>query len=476
MARYSNGNDMIKSLVILGDFVVLNVVLMVFINHFPEWLPPFFNDSPRVVYVVANFAMIISQYFFQTILHYRRVEFENIFIRLLKLTFTQAFVMFLSLRLVNNDGGLFKFMFVFGASELLTLTFVRMIERFAITHYRQMGRNTRNVIFIGHDLANLELYKNVIADSSTGYVVKGYYADQMIPDCPKELKFLGTITDFNEIMDMSSQKTPLSEQISTIDEIFCCLSHDDSEEIVRIIRYCDKNIIHFFYVPRQFGDFRLNLKPEKFGMTSLFTNHREPLSVLSNRFIKRTFDIVVSFIVCLLLLPFIPIIALIIKIQSPGPVFFKQARTGLNGKTFMCYKFRSMHINDKADLEQATLDDPRKFPFGRFMRKTNLDEFPQFFNVLIGNMSIVGPRPHMLLHTDIYGKLISKYMVRHFCKPGITGWAQVSGFRGETKELWQMEERINRDIWYIENWSFWLDLKIIFMTAISIINPDKKAY
>ena len=135
-----------------------------------------------------------------------------------------------------------------------------------------------------------------------------------------------------------------------------------------------------------------------------------------------------------------------------------------------------MHVNKDSDEKQATKNDPRKFPFGNFMRKTNIDELPQFFNVLKGNMSIVGPRPHMLKHTEEYSKIIDKYMVRHFCKPGITGYAQVTGFRGETKEVWQMEERIKRDIWYIENWSFALDLKIIFLTAKSIIIPDKNAY
>ena len=135
-----------------------------------------------------------------------------------------------------------------------------------------------------------------------------------------------------------------------------------------------------------------------------------------------------------------------------------------------------MHVNKDADTEQATKEDPRKFKFGNFMRKANIDELPQFFNVLKGDMSIVGPRPHMLYHTDVYSKLISKYMVRHFSKPGITGWAQVTGYRGETKELWQMEERVRRDIWYIEHWSFWLDIKIILMTVKSVFKHDENAY
>ena len=207
-----------------------------------------------------------------------------------------------------------------------------------------------------------------------------------------------------------------------------------------------------------------------------FTNYETPLSLPANRLVKRTFDLVISCISLLCLLPIIPIIALIIKIQSPGPIFFKQARTGMNGKEFQCYKFRSMHVNKDADLVQATEHDPRKFSFGNFMRKANIDELPQFWNVFIGNMSIVGPRPHMLHHTETYAQLIDKYMVRHFVKPGVTGWAQVTGFRGETKELWQMEGRVKRDIWYIENWSIWLDLRIIWRTAKQLIIHDQKAY
>ena len=208
----------------------------------------------------------------------------------------------------------------------------------------------------------------------------------------------------------------------------------------------------------------------------VFTNYRAPLQEASNKLIKRVFDIVVSLIALICLLPFLPIVAIIIKKQSPGSIFFKQARTGLNGKPFICYKFKSMHINADADKIQATKNDPRKFPFGNFMRKTNIDEFPQFYNVLKGDMSIVGPRPHMLLHTEKYSAIINKYMVRHVYKPGITGLAQISGFRGETEELWQMEGRVKKDIWYIEHWSIWLDIKIIFKTALTIVCPDKAAY
>jgi putative colanic acid biosynthesis UDP-glucose lipid carrier transferase len=177
------------------------------------------------------------------------------------------------------------------------------------------------------------------------------------------------------------------------------------------------------------------------------------------------------------MLPFMPIVALIIKRQSPGPLFFRQERTGLNGETFYCYKFRSMHVNKDADTMQATKDDPRKFPFGNFMRKTNIDELPQFINVLKGDMSIVGPRPHMLKHTEMYHQLIDEYMVRHYCKPGITGLAQVRGYRGETKELWMMEKRVESDIEYMESWTFLMDIKICLETAFQMLfHQSKNAY
>jgi putative colanic acid biosynthesis UDP-glucose lipid carrier transferase len=195
-----------------------------------------------------------------------------------------------------------------------------------------------------------------------------------------------------------------------------------------------------------------------------------------NLFIKRCFDFVSCLIAVIVLTPVWIIVAIAIKLDSKGPVFFKQGRRTKDGRVFQMLKFRSMHVNKDADRLQATKDDPRKYPFGNFMRKSNIDELPQFLNVLKGDMSFVGPRPHMLLHTELYSQLIDKYMVRHFVKPGITGWAQVTGFRGETKELWQMEGRVMRDIWYIEHWSIWLDLRIVWMTLKSVFIHDERAY
>lgn len=468
MRQNLSGNDLARQLVITSDFVIINIILLSYILKTPNFVPEYFHTATKITVVAANFAMAIGQYFFKTKIHYRKISFEEVSARVTKLVLTHVAAMVILLSFLSDKPTDFKFAFVYGASVYIILMFARFFERKLLKHVRQLGRNTRSVIMIGNDPALISLYDNMIGDPTTGYRVKGYYSDKIIPNSPQSLKHLGDINTLH--YNMENNHDP------SIDDAFCSLSHDENDEIARIMKFCDANLVRFYYIPRMFGNYRLSLKPEMMGDTLTYTNHLEPLSITTNKLTKRLFDVTVSIISCICMIPIIPIIAIIIKIQSPGPIFFKQERTGFAGKTFFCYKFRSMHVNKDADLEQATENDPRKFAFGNFMRKTNIDELPQFWNVLRGNMSIVGPRPHMLHHTEIYSELIDKYMVRHFCKPGITGWAQVTGFRGETKELWQMEERVERDIWYIEHWTFMLDIKIIYKTIKSVIIPDKHAY
>jgi putative colanic acid biosynthesis UDP-glucose lipid carrier transferase len=202
-----------------------------------------------------------------------------------------------------------------------------------------------------------------------------------------------------------------------------------------------------------------------------------PLEDSFNMLIKRIFDVLFSSIVIIFILSWLtPIIAILIKLESKGPVFFKQSRNGFNYKEFDCYKFRSMTPNKDAHLYQATRDDQRVTKIGKLIRKTSIDELPQFFNVLFGDMSVVGPRPHMVSHTNMYAKKIDKFMVRHFVKPGITGLAQTSGFRGEIETDKDIIGRVKYDIFYIENWSLLLDLKIIAKTFLNAIRGDDKAY
>lgn len=487
MRQYSTGNKIIRAIAIVGDFFILNFLLFAFFIYFPDIIPDFFKKETRMMLLTANFSMLVSQYFFHTIIHHRRIKFEDIFTRIIKLSLLHVTLTFVFLRMLCDGGGFFRFMIIFAVAEFSFLLCINLIERRLLRFVRQSGRNTRSVLFVGSDPAILYIYKEFISEPSTGYKVYGYFDNTEIKECPQEIKHLGTIKDLNiHMIDTLHIKQPRPQQdeispktdvdISSVDEIFCSLTSNESNEILRIMKFCDHNLIHFYFVEPMLGEFRISLKPERFGDISLYTNHQEPLTNPINKITKRIFDIIVSTLVCLCILPFIPIIAFRIKRQSPGPIFFKQARTGLNGHSFTCHKFRSMHINKEANTTQATEHDPRKFPFGEFMRKTNIDEIPQFYDVLIGNMSLVGPRPHMIYHTETYGRMIDKYMVRHFSKPGITGISQTTGYRGETKELWQMEERIRRDIWYIENWSFWLDLKILFKTIYCLMVFDKKAY
>lgn len=489
-----NDSNLIKSAVIIFDFIIFNLVLLTFIELVPSSIPHYIIEHNKLAFLLLNFTLILSQSKFSTVLHIRSTKVEEFVYQSSKLVYSQAILMFLSFRLMANPDKLFEFTIIYSITCHIIIICTRFAEYSILKYYRRSGRNITKVVFVGNDYANAEIYNNLMNDISTGYRVIGYFADSEITGTSKDFIHLGTMADLNRHMEKSLQvaehdksklscdisnetnNKELNFQLSAVNEIFCCLSHNEDKEIQRIMKFCDKNVIHFYYVPRQFRNLQLGLTPEAIGDFHVYTNHKEPLLEIQNYTAKRLFDIAFSLIVLICLLPFLPIIALIIKIQSPGPLFFKQARTGADGKIFYCYKFRSMHVNAKADELQATKDDPRKYPFGNFMRKTNIDELPQFLNVLKGEMSIVGPRPHMLKHTEMYSEIIEKYMVRHFCKPGITGLAQITGCRGETKEVWQMEERIKKDIWYIENWTFWLDIKIIFRTALSIIVPDKNAY
>jgi putative colanic acid biosynthesis UDP-glucose lipid carrier transferase len=203
----------------------------------------------------------------------------------------------------------------------------------------------------------------------------------------------------------------------------------------------------------------------------------EPLQNAYNRLTKRIFDLIFSMLVIVFVLSWLyPILAYLIKKQSPGPVLFKQLRTGKKNEAFWCYKFRSMQSTGFDASQQAQKGDARVTPIGQFIRRTSLDEMPQFFNVLLGSMSVVGPRPHMLQHTKDYNDQINNFMVRHFIKPGITGLAQISGLRGETKKVSDMKRRVNADIDYLQHWSLAKDVKICFLTVIVTLKGDEKAF
>jgi putative colanic acid biosysnthesis UDP-glucose lipid carrier transferase len=261
------------------------------------------------------------------------------------------------------------------------------------------------------------------------------------------------------------------------DEIYCSMSDLSDTQINDIIDFADNNLKTLKFIPNEQQILSRSIKLEYYDYIPVISLRNILQDEASNKIIKRVFDIVFSSIIIVGLLSWlIPILALIIKIDSKGPVFFIQKRNGLNYKEFNCYKFRSMKLNDKADLDLASKNDVRITNVGKFIRKTSIDELPQFFNVLFGEMSVVGPRPHMVSVANLYASKVDKFMVRHFVKPGITGLAQIKGFRGEVETDEDINNRVKYDIFYMENWSILLDVEIIFKTIFNVLKGDDKAY
>ncbi|MBL4658379.1 MAG: exopolysaccharide biosynthesis polyprenyl glycosylphosphotransferase, partial [Flavobacteriales bacterium] len=262
-----------------------------------------------------------------------------------------------------------------------------------------------------------------------------------------------------------------------VEEIFCAIPLAATEKIRKLIRFADNNMIRFKIVPDFSGFYNRNVSLEFYEDLPILLRRSEPLENAFNSFIKRSFDILFSMFVIMFILSWItPMLAILIKWSSKGPIFFTQKRSGKVNQEFWCWKFRTMEVNVDADKLSASKNDPRITKIGKFLRHTSLDELPQFYNVLLGNMSVVGPRPHMLKHTEEYAKIVDRFMVRHFVTPGITGLAQVRGYRGEIKDSELMYRRIRTDVWYIENWSFLLDIQIIFKTIQLGFKGDKMAF
>lgn len=263
-----------------------------------------------------------------------------------------------------------------------------------------------------------------------------------------------------------------------IDELYCSLQGMEQETARFLIKEADKHMIRIKFLPDFYQVLRRRSTINYLGTVPVLSIREEPLAVDSNSIIKRVFDFCFALFVMVFVLSWLtPLIGLLIKLESPGPIFFKQERSGMNNKPFKVYKFRSMRqVKGIREDCQAEKYDVRLTKFGAFLRRTSLDELPQFINVLLGTMSVVGPRPHMLSHTDKFSKEVDTYMVRHFAKQGITGWAQVNGLRGETRTKEAIEQRVMHDVWYIENWSLTLDLKIIFLTVWNIIRGEENAY
>lgn len=439
------------------DLVLLNTALALM-----AWLS--FDISARdyrtmSIYLLhGNLAWIISYLVFSKKNLFLR---DNIFNRLVRITKRQL-VFYLVAAVIEFIFIPGNFLRVFFFQYTLLFYLEKIMFYWVFYHYlkyrRRDSTKSLNTVVIGCNETGEILKKIIDSNPSLGFRFSGY---------------IGSVnTDIEGYLGHPNNLEALIDQ-HDIHFIYYTISlfneENNEEKAKKILKICNQKGVRLRFVPKNQWWFRSHQKNvESIGDLLVLNPQEIPLDKVAFRVQKRLFDIVFSLSVIVFLFSWLfPILAVAIKLSSKGPVFFKQQRTGINNRTFSCYKFRSMKPSNDADKVQATANDVRITRIGRFLRKTNIDEFPQFINVLKGDMSVVGPRPHMLKHTEEYSALIDHYLVRHYVKPGITGWAQVRGYRGETKRLSAMQNRVNADMEYINNWNFNWDIKIIWLTVFS---------
>lgn len=430
----------------------------------------FRRELPYIL--IFNFCWLFVQRTFRLYDDYTQRNSVSIYKRTLKALglFAAMIAVVFSLSIHNDlSDNEFKREAGFYLGMLSVFIFIALINRLVLLILRKLARQKeslykKNIVIVGHNA--LSRSDSFFGDMSARYNVMAVFHD-IVDAATTDSLYQGTP---NACVDYL--------RTHQVDEVFCTLPGISKEDVGLLMHQADRSLTRFRLVPEYHDYFqgRGRISIEMLDNIPVISGRKEPLEELTNAVIKRLFDVLFSlFVIFFLLSWLLPILAVIIKLTSRGPVFFKQKRSGRSNESFYCLKLRSMRVNNDADSLQATQKDSRITPVGAFLRKTSLDELPQFFNVLIGNMSIVGPRPHMLKHTEDYAKIIDKFMVRHFVKPGITGWAQVTGLRGETRTTEEMERRVEADVWYLEHWSFLLDMKIIFLTVWNICRGDKNA-
>lgn len=444
-----------------GDIILLNIsFFLAYYFLFEDFRLE--NNKNYLFFLLFNtISFLASAYILQIYKIHRVTRISFVVINIIKLLFlntlfNQLFIESTSLELDLTFRITNKLLF-----GLLILVW-RLGMIYALKVYRRSGYNYRRVIIAGYGETSIELEDFFINHPEHGYHFLGYFDDNA-----KAINNLGgKISDIEEFVKKHQ-----------IDEIYCLMSRLSSEQMAKLIEFSETQLLRIKFLPESIGFNYKKLKIDFYDHLPVLILTSLPLDNIVNHLVKRLFDIIFSLLILIFLLSWLfPLLAILIKIDSKGPVLFKQKRTGMKNKDFWCLKFRTMKVNQDSEIKQAVINDPRITPLGSYLRKTSLDEFPQFLNVLMGDMSVVGPRPHMIKHTEEYSKLIDKYMVRHWVKPGITGLSQVKGFRGETTDPLLMKKRIRTDIFYLENWTFLLDLKIIALTIFNTLKGDKQAF
>ena len=438
--------------------------LKLFIDCLSIFLVIYFT-SDSDYYNLAFIGFIISFWTVSSILtkYYQVLRFTK-FLRLLRLAtrhyfiFTLGFFVFFG---IYKEGFIVNNQFLILTTILITTFSLKILIFFSLKWYRNLGRNFRKVVVIGIDDSSKKIITLFNKNKTLGYKYLGCFSNKIYNDK------IGSIEDsFQFIIDNS------------VDEIYCSLKELNSNTVSKIRSFSNSNNINLKLIPDSGKLYSKDQSIEFYDDTLVVLNVKKlPFEFNENYIIKRVFDFFLAVFVCLFIMSWlIPILWVLIKIESKGPAIFSQKREGLDGKQFICYKFRSMKLNNQADKVHAVENDNRVTRLGALMRKTSIDELPQFFNVLKGDMSVVGPRPHLPSLSSEYQKDVDDYLKRHLVKPGITGLAQVSGYRGEIKKKSDIKNRVRLDVFYIENWSFLLDVKIILMTVFNVFKGDENAY
>ena len=467
MVSKSRYGFLIKWLVILGDLLLINILFFLVYKWLKIYETEYLNINWRFIYLLLNFSYIFAVYFVPVRIYQPVMFTDKVIQRSLSLIALHSIIFTACLFFLKLETDVFPLYFIIYYYLLLFIIFTswRVLARESLKIYRRKGHNYKRVVIVGAGKNGMNLYAEMKKEMAYGYYIYGFFDDNVL------LK--NTLPNYlgmsNELEDFVIK--------NNIDEIYCTLPNSQDEKIIRILDFAEKHMVRFYIIPEFSRYVKKRLDLDSIESVPIMAVRSEPLQFVHNQIIKRVFDIVFSILFLVTLFPiFYIVLGVLIKLSSSGPIIFKQTRTGIYGKNFDCYKFRSMIMSEDADEKQAEKDDPRTTKIGQFLRRFNLDEIPQFYNVLKGDMSVIGPRPHMLKHTELYSSVIDKYMVRHLIKPGISGWAQVNGYRGETKTTEQMEGRVRCDVWYLENWSFILDLKIVIITILNMFKGEKNAY
>jgi Undecaprenyl-phosphate glucose phosphotransferase len=453
-------NEM-QFLFVLSDLILLNFS---FLSLYLIFQFKFFQPIDiYLVHLVGNFSWVLAHLFIRKQILFSNRRFRVRFYRLIKRL--GVFILIVGLMFVPLEP-LIGHAWYYLLAACVTFAFLKLGANYIyyrILRYKYKSSSyTKRSLLVGTNDTMQRVRKILKANPILRYRVVGVLADKG-DENPGETEVLGTFDQFEHWVKEEK-----------IHAVFKAVQHNDDLQLCgttadTLLQTCNRLGVRLYYVPvnpqLETGD----IHEEKIDGILLYNPQKIPLDIVENQVKKRIFDLVFSGLVIVFLLSWMyPLLGLIIKLSSKGPVLFTQRRTGINNVEFDCYKFRSMKPNAQADVLQASANDPRITRIGKFMRKTNIDELPQFLNVFKGDMSVVGPRPHMVAHTEQYSALISNYLVRHHVRPGITGWAQINGYRGETKELWKMEKRVDYDRFYIQQWTFDWDFVIVWKTVFAL--------